>query len=220
MVMKRKPETDHGIQGEFNVEMFNQFAKFMRDKGWVETKIMIAAGICSGHVLEVGPGPGIKGLEWLKSTTETKLTALEISPDMIKMAKRNAKDYGLQDRVHYVNGNAAIQMPFDDNTFDAMFSNGSLHEWEFPENVFNEVYRVLKPGGKLFVSDLRRDINLILKLIIKMSTRPKAMVSGFITSLNASYTIEEINEMLHRTKIKNFKTKKDPVGLSVLAVKQ
>lgn len=92
---------------------------------------MIVAGICSGNVLEVSPGPGIKGLEWLKRTTDTKLTALEISPDMIKVAERNAKEYGLQDRVQYVNGNANVQMPFEDNTFDAVFSNGSFYEWNF-----------------------------------------------------------------------------------------
>lgn len=199
--------------------MFNQFAKFMRDKGWMETKSMIAAGICSGNVLEVGPGPGIKGLEWLKRTKKTKLTALEISPDMIKIAERNAREYGLEDRVHYVCGNATVRMPFEDNTFDAVFSNGSLHEWEFPENVFNELYWVLKPGGKLFVSDLRRDMYPLMKMLIKLSTKPKEMVPGFITSLNASYTIEEIKEILGKTKMNDYEVKKDPVGLSVVGRK-
>jgi len=204
---------------EFNVELFNQFAKFMRYKGWIETKSMIAAGIKSGHALEIGPGPGIKGLEWLKSTTETRLTALEISEDMIKVAQRNAEEYGLVDRVEYINGNATTRMPFEDNFFDTVFSNGSLHEWEFPERVLNEIHRVLKPGGMLFISDLRRDMNVLMKLIVKLSTKPKEMIPGFITSMNASYTVDEIKVILGRTDLRDYKVSKDPIGLSVVAKK-
>ena len=219
MVMKRIPETDHGIQGAYSVELFNQFAKYMRDKGWIETKSMIDSGITGGEVLEIGPGPGIKGLEWLKHTSGTRLTALEISLEMIRTAENNAREYGMQDRVCYVNGNATIKMPFQDNAFDAAFSNGSLHEWEFPERVFEEIYRVLRPGGKLFVSDLRRDINPLMRKLIKMSTKPREMIPGFITSLNASYTIDEIKAILNKTGIKNFSVRKEPVGLSVTAGK-
>lgn len=219
MLKQRVPETDHGIEGEFTVELFDQFSKFMRDKGWIETKCMLEAGIFQGNVLEVGPGPGIKGLEWLKATTGTKLIALEISNDMINIARRNSKAYGLSERVKYIQGNATSRMPFEDESFDGVFSNGSLHEWEYPINVFNELFRVLKPGGKLFVSDLRRDIKLGMKFIIKATTKPKAMLPGFITSLNAAYTVGEMETILGQTQVKNFRVIKDAVGLSVVAQK-
>jgi ubiquinone/menaquinone biosynthesis C-methylase UbiE len=127
MVKPRIVETEEGIQGEFNVETYDRFMRGMRDRGWIETNLVLKAGITQGLALEVGPGPGYLGLEWLKKTEGTKLKALEISPDMITIAERNAKMYGLQDRVTYVKGDPR-EMPFDDNTFDAAFTKGSLHE--------------------------------------------------------------------------------------------
>jgi len=131
MIKPRIVETEEGIQGEFNVETYDRFMRGMRDRGWIETNLVLKAGITQGLALEVGPGPGYLGLEWLKKTEGTKLKALEISPDMITIAERNAKEYGLQNRANYVKGDAR-EMPFDDNTFDGAFTNGSLlaREWK------------------------------------------------------------------------------------------
>ena len=162
MNKQRVPETDHGIQGEVTVQQYDQMQRGLRDKGWIETKALIRSGITHGHALEIGHGPGYLGLEWLKHTQGTALTGLDISPDMHELVKRNAGEYGLTDRTRYKKGNSD-RLPFPDNTFDAAFTNGSLHEWEDPLCAFNETWRVLKPGGRYFISDLRRDMNALLR---------------------------------------------------------
>jgi len=176
MVKPRIVETEEGIQGEFNVETYDHFMRGMRDRGWIETNLVLKAGITQGLALEVGPGPGYLGLEWLKKTEGTKLKALEISPDMITIAERNAKEYGLQNRANYVKGDAR-EMPFDDNTFDGAFTNGSLHEWSQPKKVLNEIHRVLKPRGRYLISDLRRDMNPVMKSGNLSGYRPIAHLS-------------------------------------------
>lgn len=119
--------------------MFDEFQRSMRDRGWIETNQIIKSGINKGHALELGSGPGYLGLEWLKQTTDTNLTALEISSNMINVAKKNADEYGFKhDRANYVHGNG-MAMPFEDNHFDSVFSNGSLHEWENPKAVLLEI---------------------------------------------------------------------------------
>jgi ubiquinone/menaquinone biosynthesis C-methylase UbiE len=65
----------------------------------------------------------------LKNTRGTTLKGLDISADMISIAKRNADNYGLTERVEYVNSKSD-QMPYDDEHFDAVFTNGSLHDVE------------------------------------------------------------------------------------------
>ena len=51
-------ETNVGIQNEVTVEMFDSFARTMRDRGWNGVDSMIASGLCGGDMLEIGPGPG------------------------------------------------------------------------------------------------------------------------------------------------------------------
>ena len=95
MVKPRMIETDQGITGEFNTKTYDEMMRRMRDRGWLETKMIITAGLSSGLALEVGPGPGYLGLEWLKHTQGTALSGLDISEDMIAVAERNAREYGL-----------------------------------------------------------------------------------------------------------------------------
>ena len=68
MVKPRISETDSGITGELETQAYNQMMRRMRDKRWLETKSIMQTGISSRIVLEVGPGPGYLGLEWLKNT--------------------------------------------------------------------------------------------------------------------------------------------------------
>ncbi len=87
MTKPRVPETDSGIQGEFDVTVYDQFQRSMRDRGWIETRELLSHGITGGYALEVGPGPGYLGLEWLKHTQATSLRGLEISPVMSAVAQ-------------------------------------------------------------------------------------------------------------------------------------
>jgi len=218
MVKPRIVETDEGIQDEFDVRTYNSMMQGLRDKGWMETDHIITSGITYGFALEIGPGPGYLGLEWLKKTESTMLIAVEISPEMTKIAERNAREYGLEGRVKYVKGDAH-QIPFDGNTFDGVFTNGSLHEWSQPIRVFDEVYRVLKPGAKYFISDMRRDMNPFVKQFMKLMVKPKEIRPGFVSSINASYTTDEIRAVLDQSNLKEFVVAKTFMGLEITGVK-
>ena len=212
MLKPRVIETNEGIQNELTAQVFDAFAKTMRDKGWNGVDSMLQSGISSGNILEIGPGPGYIGLELLKKLSGAALTGCEISPAMIKIAEKNAASYGVD--AKYVQGNA-ISMPFEDSSFDAVISNGSLHEWEDPKRVFNEIYRVLRQGGRYCVTDLRRDVGWLKRSMVYHSTNPKEMRPGLLSSLNASYTEGEILEILSGSSLKNASVKKEFFGLCI-----
>jgi ubiquinone/menaquinone biosynthesis C-methylase UbiE len=213
----RIPETE-GVTGELTVQQYDALMRRLRDKGYLDPNAILEAGICTGSCLEIGPGPGYLGLAWLRKTAGTRLTGLDLSTDMLAVANENARHYGVQARVNYVEGRAQ-RMPFGDGQFDAVFSNGSLHEWTEPETVFNEIDRVLKPGGRFYISDLRRDMNPAIRWFLKLNIKPKERRAGFLSSVAASYTPDETAELLARTKLFNAQVQRKRMVLVVTGVK-
>ena len=214
MVKTRVPETEDGIQGEFDVRTYDTFMRGMRDRGWMETNEIIKAGITSGLALELGPGPGYLGLEWLKKTTGTYLKGLDISENMIEIATQNAREYGFRDRVEYVRGDAC-EMPFEDAFFDAVFSNGSLHEWARPDEIINEIGRVLKPGGRYCITDMKRNMSPFVKSFLWIMAKPRNIRPYLVSSINAAYTKDEIEELLSGTKLSGWQIDENPIGLTI-----
>jgi ubiquinone/menaquinone biosynthesis C-methylase UbiE len=221
MILKERiPETFTGITGESEVIDFDGFQKIMRDKGLIETDDIIKFGITAGTALEIGPGPGYLGLEWLKKTEQTNLHWLEISEDMKKIEMKNAKEYKLTHRVTSIVSDATKKFPFENNRFDAVFSAGSLHEWADPVQTFNEIYRVLKPNGKFFIGDLKRNINPLLIFIMKRMVKQKSMKQGLITSLHAAYLKYEIIERLQQSGLRDFMVTENLFGLCIKGIKK
>ncbi len=207
MVKPRVVETDHGIVGEEAVRDYDISMRRLRDKGMLQTESILNSRVDLGCALEIGPGPGYQGLEWLKKTEDTTLKGLDISGEMVALAKKNARDYGLESRAEYFVGDAS-RISFGDSFFDAVISTNSLHEWSRPKETFNEIYRVLRPGGKYFISDLRRDMSPLMKWFILLqptNVRSEKMRSGFASSVNASYTLSEIPELLADTNLQGWK---------------
>jgi ubiquinone/menaquinone biosynthesis C-methylase UbiE len=218
MTRNRVPETDHGIQGMDIVKTYDEMQRYQRDQGWIQTQSIIDHGIQRGHALEIGHGPGYLGLEWLKNTRETFLTGVDISPEMTTLAEKNARLYELENRTNYQAGQGD-KIPFPDNTFDAVFTNGSLHEWAEPEATFNEIFRVLKPGGKYFISDLRRDMPFFIHWFLWLVTKPTSIRPYLVSSINAAYEPMELKKMIVKTFLIEADVSGNLIGLNIVGEK-
>lgn len=93
---------------------------------------------------------------------------------MIRIAELNAEGYHLTEQVTYTKG-SALAMRFPKNTFDMVFSNSSMHEWEDPVRVFGEIQRVLRNGGTVIILGLKRDLEPYIYLQMYESWRPETI---------------------------------------------
>jgi ubiquinone/menaquinone biosynthesis C-methylase UbiE len=98
-----------------------------------------------GTVLEVGCGTGFFTLNLMLAGVIADAHVTDISPGMVEVAERNARDLGLT--VHGKVADAET-LPYDDDTFDLVVGHAVLHHIPDVELALREVVRVLKPGGR------------------------------------------------------------------------
>lgn len=103
-------------------------------------------------VLEIGCGSGGYALH-LVEKTGCRLVGLDINEPGIRNANQLAQAKGLGERARFEKCDVSERLPFDDQTFDAVFSNDVLCHVPGRAVVLEEMYRVLKPGGRMLFSD-------------------------------------------------------------------
>lgn len=104
-------------------------------------------------VLDVGCGAGFDLIvASLMVSQNGKVSGIDLTPAMAEKAKSNLKQYGVQNYDVQVAGAEAI--PYSDNAFDVVISNGVLNLSPLKEKSFSEIYRVLSPNGRLQFADI------------------------------------------------------------------
>ncbi|MBO0826503.1 MAG: class I SAM-dependent methyltransferase [Streptosporangiales bacterium] len=103
-------------------------------------------------VLDIGTGPGVLVLELARRRPDVKVTATDLSADMVERAERNLREVGERATARVAD---ATDLPFEDGSFDLVVTSFSMHHWAEPEAAVPELARVLRPGGRLAVYDFR-----------------------------------------------------------------
>ena len=112
----------------------------------------IVSHIRQGSMLDLGTGPGYLPVEIVKRAPDIKITGIDLSRQLIQMARINAQEAGLSSQLSFEVGNSA-RLRFDDAVFDMVISTGMLHSLKNPVNVLTEIHRVLKDGADAWIYD-------------------------------------------------------------------
>ncbi len=103
-------------------------------------------------VVEVGCGSGGYALH-LAEQVGCRVVGLDVNEPGIRNANRLASARGLVSRARFEQCDASKPLPFEKDSFDAAFSNDVLCHLPGRPEVLSEIYRVLKPGGRMLFSD-------------------------------------------------------------------
>ncbi|MCX7570488.1 class I SAM-dependent methyltransferase [Tumebacillus sp. DT12] len=138
------------------VDDYSDFSRkaFWKAYHWQAAVALFRSGVIQngGAVLDLGSGPGWISFIMKQFCPQAVITGVDISDEMVKASAEFAAEQGLQD-ISFVQGDA-MELPFADNSFDMITSFAVLRLVPEPAKAIQEAYRVLKPGGLMYISDV------------------------------------------------------------------
>ena len=155
-----------GIYGHIAKRYDRQHALITFSTDQKGRRILVENAVNEGdEVLECGAGTGITGiLAARKVGPGGKVTLFDLSEDMLSVAREKVARENLQGSVVFQTGDM-VHLPFDDDSFDVVLSTYSLCPLYDPVKGALELYRAVRPGGKLGIGHSTEPKNAIAKYL-------------------------------------------------------
>lgn len=130
--------------------------RVLRERGYdvdaMRSRVVECGRPVTGEVLDVGTGPGRLAI-LLAKEGGAEVATVEFEGEGIEVARRNARAAGVEDRIRFLQGDAA-RLPFPVESFDLVASANLIHHMAEPARAVGEMVRVCRPGGRVVVADM------------------------------------------------------------------
>jgi ubiquinone/menaquinone biosynthesis C-methylase UbiE len=151
-------------------------------------------------VLDVGTGTARIPILMCQSRPQYLITGIDLAQSMLIIGQRNVEEAGLNQRIRLERVDSK-RMPYPDLEFDMIVSNSLVHHVPDPLSLFQEINRLVRPGGAILIRDLIRPENdtIVNDLVAKIGKEYDAHQQQlFRDSLNAGLTLTEVQELIDR----------------------
>lgn len=170
-------------------------------------------------VLDLGSGAGFDCfLAASKVGQNGKVIGVDMTPEMIEKARENAKKNSIEN-VEFRLGEIE-NLPVADNSIDVVISNCVINLSADKPKVFKEVYRVLKPGGRIAISDI--------SLLKQLPKKIQQSIEAYVGCVGGAILIDEYKKIVEASGLKDVRVTvkgssacidpntKDPIGRAIL----
>lgn len=150
------------------------------------------------RVFDAGTGTAQIPIELLSRGVKAQVVAADAAAEMLHLARNNISAAGLSENISCVQCDCK-QLPHRDASYDVVMSNSIVHHIPEPRAVFEECWRILKPGGLLFIRDLHRprdhaEWDHLVETYAGTANSHQRQL--FRDSLRAALTVEEVRSLV------------------------
>ena len=157
----------------------------------------LAVGNVGTDCLDLGTGTALIPIEICQRNSDIRVLALDASIPMLELARYRLELANMTERIQLHFGNVH-QLAFEADYFDSVVSNSVLHHLPEPSTMLVEAWRVLRPGGLLFIRDLYRpETESEIEKLVAAHTVGETEVSKqlFRQSFHAALRLDEIRQL-------------------------
>lgn len=209
-----------------NYDGLNRVISFGIDISWRKKVVQLVSKNNPKQILDIATGTGDLAI-MMSQLNPDKIIGLDISAGMLDVGKRKIANVNLSDKIDMVVGDSE-NMPFDDNTFDAITVSFGVRNFANLDKGLTEIKRVLKPGGTFVILETSNPTKFpfkqgykfyttyILPFIGKIFSRDKAAYSYLCESANIFPFGEAFNNILQKNGFIN--TEYRPVTFGVATI--
>jgi len=157
-VQGQPPDTDAGYSDEeIGRLQFIWGEGFLSPGGTAEVARLLAGADLSGsRVLDIGSGAGGVDVAIVRDHGAATLVGVDVQQELVDLATAHAAAAGLAERIEYACVEPGAPLPYPDASFDVVVSKDAIIHVQGKEALFRDAYRLLRTGGRLFVSDWLR----------------------------------------------------------------
>ena len=163
-----------------NAEMFSSIAKhydFLNhffslniDKSWRKKLVRLINPQIYYNILDLCTGTGDLAIEFAKKTHPSRITAIDLSDEMLEIAKQKAQSRGLEKAIDFIRADV-MDLDFDDESFDIITIAFGLRNLPDRQKAVAEMTRLLKPSGRIFILEFCPPSNNLFGILFKLYLR-------------------------------------------------
>ncbi len=155
----------NSIAGKY--DFLNHFLSIGIDVRWRKKAINLLRNLHPQKILDVATGTGDVAILTAKMLQPKSIIGLDISTGMLEVGREKIAKKKLTGTIQMLEGDSE-NMPFPDNSFDAITVSFGVRNFQNLEKGLREMYRVLKPGGKAVIIEFSRPKQAAFKGIYKL----------------------------------------------------
>ena len=148
-------------------DALNHLLSFNIDKVWRRKTAKTVAKVYPKTILDLATGTADLAIAVAKHNPQTHIIGMDISEKMLEIGKAKIRKQRLENQIELHFGDAA-NLPFEDNTFDAITVAFGVRNFEDLDKGLSEIRRVLKPMGLVYILEFSMPDKFPIKQLYKL----------------------------------------------------